>query len=70
VFIDAMPTPGEHIISGVRSQLDVEPVEFNGEANTYTCWPPIDRPRRYLSIFVHRLKGRTAHAMRHEYTGT
>jgi putative transposase len=51
----------------VRDELDVELVEFNGEADhmhVLVAYPPT----LAISTLVERLKGRTAHAVRREYT--
>lgn len=68
VFTDAMLTHCEHTIRGVCTDLDAELVEFNGEADhvhLLVTYPPT----LALSALVQRLKGRTAHAVRREYTG-
>jgi putative transposase len=52
----------------IRAALDVELVEFNGEADHVHLlggYPPA----LAISTLVHRLKGRTAYAVRHAFTG-
>lgn len=52
----------------VCDQLDVELVEFNGEADhvhVLVGYPPT----LAISVLVQRLKGRTAYAVRREFTG-
>jgi putative transposase len=52
----------------VCADLDAEPVEFNGEADhvhVVIAYPPT----LVISVLVQRLRGRTAHAVRREYTG-
>ncbi len=61
VFTDAMLTFCEHTMRGVCAELDVELVEFNGEADhvhLLVAYPPT----LAISILVQRLKGRTAYA--------
>jgi putative transposase len=67
VLTGEMLTFCEHTMRAVRTDLDVELVKFNGEADHVRCssYPP----RLAISWFVHRLKGRTADAVRREYTG-
>ena len=51
----------------IRAALDVELVEFNGEADHMHLlggYPPA----LAISTLVHRLKGRTAYAVRHAFT--
>jgi len=58
----------EHTLRTVCADLDVELVEFNGEADhvhLLVAYPPT----LAISVLVQRLKGRTAHAVRREYTG-
>lgn len=53
---------------GVRADLGVDLVEFNGEADhvhLLVAYPPT----LAISTLVQRLKGRTAYAVRREYTG-
>ncbi len=67
VFTDAMLTFCEHTMRGVCAELDVELVEFNGETDhvhLLVAYPPTWRSR-----LVQRLKGRTAYAVRREFTG-
>ena len=52
----------------VCAELDVELVEFNGEADhvhLLVAYPPT----LAISVLVQRLKGRTAYAVRREFTG-
>jgi putative transposase len=59
VFTDAMLTYCEHTMRGVCVALDVELVEFNGEADhvhRLVAYPPT----LAISILAQRLKGRTA----------
>jgi len=68
VFTDAMLTYCETTMGAVCADLNVELVEFNGETDhvhLLVAYPPT------LAIFTlaQRLKGRTAHAVRREYTG-
>ena len=63
-----MPTFCEHIMRAVCAEFDVELVEFNGEADhvhLLVAYPPT----LAISNLVQRLKGRTAYAVRREYTG-
>lgn len=69
VFTDPMLTFCEHTLRAVCADLEVELVEFNGEADhvhLLVAYPPT----LAISTLVHRLKGRTAYAVRREYTGT
>jgi putative transposase len=57
----------EHTMRTVCAELDVELVEFNGEADhvhLLVRYPPT----LAISLLVQRLKGRTAYAVRCEYT--
>ena len=68
VFTDAMLTFTENTMRGVRAELDVELVEFNGEpdhVHLLVAYPPTVA----ISVLVQRLKGRTAHAVRRQFTG-
>jgi len=68
VFTDAMLTFTEKTMHGVCADLDAELVQFNGEADhvhLLVAYPPTVA----ISALVQRLKGRTAHAVRREYTG-
>jgi len=52
----------------VCAELAVELVEFNGESDhvhLLVAYPP----SLALSVLAHRLKGRTAYAVRREFTG-
>ena len=65
VFTDEMRTAGENTMHPVCAELDVELVEFNGEANhPLVAYPPAPA----IATRVQRLKGRTAYAVRREYT--
>ena len=58
----------EHTMPAVCAEHDVELVKFNGEpehVHLLVAYPPT----LAISVLVHRLKGRTAHAVRREYTG-
>jgi putative transposase len=68
VFTDAMLTFTENTMRGACAELDVELVEFNGEpdhVHLLVAYPPTVA----ISVLVQRLKGRTAHAVRREFTG-
>lgn len=68
VFTDAMLTFCEHTMAGVCAELGSKLVEFNGEADhvhLLVSYPPT----LAISTLVQRLKGRTAYAVRREYTG-
>lgn len=68
VFDDAMLTFCEHTMAEVCADLGTELVEFNGEADhvhLLVCYPPT----LAISTLVQRLKGRTAYAVRREFTG-
>jgi len=68
VFTDATLTFCEHTTHTVRTELDVELVEFNGETDhvhLLVAYPPT----LAISLPVQRLKGRTANAVRREHTG-
>ncbi len=68
VFTDQMLTFCEHTPHTVCAELDVELVEFNGEADhvhLLVAYPPT----LAISTLAKRLKGRTANAVRREYTG-
>jgi putative transposase len=68
VFTDQMLTFCERTMHAVFAEPDVELVEFNGEADhvhLLVAYPPT----LAISALVQRLKGRTAHAVRREYTG-
>jgi putative transposase len=63
-----MLTLTEHTMRGVCAELDTELLEFNGEADhvhLLIAYPPT----LSTSTLVQRLKGRTAYALRREYTG-
>ncbi|GFG83268.1 IS200/IS605 family transposase [Mycobacterium paragordonae] len=69
VFTDAMLTHCENIMRDACTELGTELVEFNGEADhvhLLVSYPPT----LAVSTLVQRLKGRTAHSIRREYTGT
>ena len=68
VFTDEMLTFAENTMRTVCSDLDVELVEFNGETDhvhLLVAYPPT----MAISTLIQRLKGRTAYAVRHEFTG-
>jgi putative transposase len=68
VFTDAMLTYCQNTMRSVCDDLHAELVEFNGEADhvhLLVAYPPT----LAISTLVHRLKGRTAYAVRREYTG-
>jgi REP element-mobilizing transposase RayT len=53
---------------GICADLDAELVEFNGEADhvhLLVAYPPT----LAICVLAQRLKGRTAHAVRREFTG-
>jgi REP element-mobilizing transposase RayT len=63
-----MLTRCEHTMRSVCAELDVDLIEFNGEANhmhVLVAYPPT----LAISTLVQRLKVRTAYAMRRAYTG-
>lgn len=67
-FTNAMLTFYENTMRTVCAELDVELVEFNGEADhvhLLVAYPPT----LAVSQLVQRLKGRTAYAVLREYTG-
>jgi putative transposase len=59
----------EHTMRAVCAELDVELVEFNGEADHMHLLLVAYPPTVPISVLVQRLKGRTAYAVRREYTG-
>lgn len=68
VFTDAMLTFTENTMRSVCADLNAELVEFNGESghvHLLVAYPPT----LAISVLAQRLKGRTAHAVRREYTG-
>lgn len=68
VFTDDMLTFTEHTMRGACDELGADLVEFNGEADhahLLVSYPPT----LAISTLVQRLKGRTAYAVRREYTG-
>ncbi|UHJ58598.1 IS200/IS605 family transposase (plasmid) [Mycolicibacterium fortuitum] len=68
VLTDDMLTFTEHTMRGVCDELSADLVEFNGEADhvhLLVSYPPA----LAISTLVQRLKGRTAYAVRREYTG-
>lgn len=67
IFTHDMLTFCEHTMRTVCAVLDVEPVEFNGEPD-HTHLPVTYPPAPAISTLVQRLTGRTAHAVRREYT--
>ncbi|WP_211285844.1 IS200/IS605 family transposase, partial [Mycobacterium timonense] len=67
-FTDPMLTFAETTMRTVCAELDVELVEFNGEADhvhLLVAYPPT----LAISALAQRLKGRTAYAVRREFTG-
>ncbi|MBS4728398.1 IS200/IS605 family transposase [Mycobacterium sp. SM1] len=59
LFTDPMPTCAEHPLRAVCAELDVELVEFNGEADhvhVLVAYPPT----LAISALAHRLKGAPA----------
>ena len=68
VFTDEMLTVAENTTRTVCSDLDVELVEFTGETDhlhLLLAYPPT----MAISTPLQRLKGRTAHPVRHQFTG-
>jgi REP-associated tyrosine transposase len=68
VSTGAMLTYCEHTIRSVCSDLNIELVEFNGEpdhVHLIVTYPPT----LAIPVLAQRLKGRTAYAMRREFTG-
>ncbi len=68
VFTDAMLTYCENTMRSVCDDLGAGLIEFNGEADhlhLLVAYPPT----LAISQLVQRLKGRTAYAVRREYTG-
>lgn len=68
VLTDDMLTFTEHTVRSVCDELSADLVEFNGEADhvgLLVSYPPA----LAISTPVQRLKGRTAYAVRREYTG-
>lgn len=61
VFTDAMLTYTEITMRSICDEL----VEFNGEADHVHL---LIAPTLAISVLAHRLKGRTSHAVRREYT--
>jgi putative transposase len=68
VFTDTMLTFTEPTMRSACAELDAELVEFNGEADhahLLVAYPP----SLAISVLAQHLKGRTAYAVRREYTG-
>jgi len=68
LFTDAMLTFTENTMRGVCDDFAAEPVEFNGEddhVHLLVAYPPT----LTIATLVQRLKGRTAYAVRREFTG-
>jgi putative transposase len=68
VFTDATLTIAKNAMRGVCAELDAELVELNGGADqvhVLVTYPPT----LPVSMLVQRLKRRTAHAVRREFTG-
>ncbi|MDP7732669.1 MULTISPECIES: IS200/IS605 family transposase [Mycobacterium] len=68
VFTDDMLTFCEHTMAEVCADLGAELVAFNGEAD-HVHLLVSHPPTLAISTLVQRLKGRTAYAVRREYTG-
>lgn len=68
VFTDAMLTFTENTMRGVRADLEVDLVEFNGEAD-HVHLLVVYPPTLAISDLAQRLKGRTAYVIRREFTG-
>jgi putative transposase len=69
VFTDEILTSCEHNMRTACAELDAELMEFNDEADhvhLFVRYPPTFA----ISLLVQRLKGRTAYAVRREFTGT
>ena len=67
LFTGEMLTFAEHTMRDVCIELDVELVEFNGETDhvhLLVAYPPT----LAISVLAQRLKGRTAYAVRREFT--
>ena len=67
-FTGEMLTFCEHFMRAVCAELDTELAEFNGEAD-HVHLLIANQPNLTISTLVQRLKGRTAYAIRREYTG-
>lgn len=68
LFTDPMLTFAETTMRAVCAELDVDLAEFNGEADhvhLLVAYPPT----LAISVLAQRLKGRTAYAVRREFTG-
>lgn len=68
VFTDDMLTFTEHTMRSGCDELGADPDEVNDEADhvhPLLAYPPA----LAISTLVQRLNGRTAYAVRHEYTG-
>jgi putative transposase len=68
IFTDPMLSLCEHTMRDGCADLDAELAEFNGEpdhVHLLVHYPPT----LAISALVHRLKGRTAYAIRRELTG-
>jgi len=67
-FTDPMLTFTETTMRCVCAEPAVELIEFNGESDhvhLLVAYPP----SLAISVLAHRLKGRTAYAVRREFTG-
>jgi putative transposase len=67
-FTDALLTVTETTMRTVYADLNAELVEFNGERDhvqLLVAYPPM----LAVSVLAQRLKGRTAYAVRREFTG-
>ena len=68
LFTDPMLTFTETTMRAVCAELDVDLVEFNGETDHFhvlVAYPPT----LAITVLAQRLKGRTAYAVRREFTG-
>ena len=68
VFTNAMLTYCENTMREVCAELNAELVEFNGEAD-HVHLLVSHPPTLAISTLIQRIKGRTAYAVRREYTG-
>ncbi|MDM3929283.1 IS200/IS605 family transposase [Mycobacterium intracellulare subsp. chimaera] len=68
LFTDPILTFTETTMRAVCAELDVDLVEFNGETDhvhLLVAYPPT----LAIAVLAQRLKGRTAYAVRREFTG-
>jgi putative transposase len=68
VFTDAMLTYCENTMRTVRTDLNAELVEFNGEPD-HVHLSVSHPPTLAISVLAQRLRGRTAYQVRREFTG-